>query len=394
MVNIPLVTMDDYGLVEPTDVGTMTIDYDPKEDFKRRINRWDPEEVNCMLNLIKENNFVSRYSVTKMANILSQIMLKKGWNRTERQVHLKLTTLRKNFLACERQKLINGNLKECPFYRELKEIYRDINNSNGIDSEDYDTNSQDDCFIKFPNDPIDWTKGEVQKMLNTIKSMKLKNELTLTFFSPVAVRMIAEAMHSAGFDRSTEQVKNALINLRTMYIDYKIGFDNNENPTECMFYPCLDLFWGREYKKCRLKEKKKIKSDDCWSTEETIVLLTLIQDLNIAEEAYKNTERAAEDLRLSLAENGYCRSSDQIMARLEYLKSEFVHVHTSNGETEAVQQFPFYNLYKKLFERQFSYDTLSQIDDTRRNSLDYADFCKDIKETANHSEGLLTIFYL
>ena len=195
-------------------------------------------------------------------------------------------------------------------------------------------------------------------MLHTIKSMKLKNELTLTFFPPVAVRMIADAIHSAGFDRSTEQVKNALINLKTMYIDYKIGFDNNENPTECMFYPCLDLFWGREYKKCRLKEEKKIKSDDCWTTEETIVLLTLIKDLNIAEEAYKSTEKAAQDLRLSFAENGYCRSSHQIMARLEYLKSEFVNVHTSNDETEAVQLFPFYNLYKKLLERQFFYDTL------------------------------------
>jgi hypothetical protein len=352
--------MDDYGLLEPTDVGTMTIDYDPKDEFKRRINRWDQDEVVCMLNLIKENNFISRYSVTKMSSLLSQLMLKKGWNRTDRQVHQKLTTMRKNFLACERQKLINGTLKECPFFKELREIYRDVHNSNGIDSEDYDTSSQDECSIKFPSDPIDWNKGEIQKMLSIIKSMKLKNELTLTFFSPVAVRMIAEAMQNAGFDRSTEQVKNALINLRTMYIDYKIGFDNNENPGECMFFSCLDMFWGKEYKKCRLKEKRKIRSDEFWSIEETIVLLTLIQDLNIAEDAYKNTDKSAENLRQSLAENGYCRSKQQIMNRLIQLKTNFLNVHTSYVESEALQRFPYYNLYKKLFERQFTYEMMNQ----------------------------------
>ncbi|OXU17835.1 hypothetical protein TSAR_004256 [Trichomalopsis sarcophagae] len=394
MVNIPLVTMDDYGLLEPTDVGTMTIDYDPKEECKRRVTRWDPEEVVCMLTLIKEHNFVSRYSVNKMSSLLSQLMLKKGWNRTERQVHLKLTMLRKNFLACERQKLLTGVLKECPFYRELREIYRDANNSNGIDSEDYDTSSQEEFLVKFPSDPIDWSKGEVQKMLNLVKSMKLKNELTLTFFSPVAVKMIAEAMQNAGFDRSTEQVKNALMNLRTMYIDYKIGFDNNENPAECMFYSSLDLFWGREYKKCRLKEKKKSRSDDSWSTEETIVLLTLIQDLNIAEDAYINTEKAAEELRQSLAENGYCRSNQQIMSRLDQLKLEFVSVDQTNAESEAVQQFPFYNLYRKLFERQFSREMMNRINlssDAEKDSLELMEFNNgnDKESSENHSKGLL-----
>lgn len=393
MVNIPLLTMDDYGLLEPTDVGTMTIDYDPKEESKKRVTRWDSEEVVCMLTLMKEHNFVSRYSVNKMSALLSQLMIKKGWNRTERQVHLKLTMLRKNYLACERQKVETGVLKECPFYKELCEVYRDVNNSNDIDSEDYDTSSQEEFLVKFPNDQIDWSKGEVQKMLNIIKSMKLKNELTLTFFSPVAVRMIAESMQSAGFDRNSEQIKNALINLRTMYIDYKIGFDNNENPTECMFYSCLDLFWGREYKKCHLKEKKKIRSDGSWSTEETIVLLTLIQDLNIAEDAYINTEKAAEDLRQSLAENGYCRSQQQIMSRLDELKLEFIRVDRTHAESEAVQQFPFYNLYRKLFERQFTCEMMNQANlssDAEKDSLEFVEYnsISDRESSKNRSKGI------
>lgn len=177
--------MDDYGTLEPTDVGNMTIDYDPKDELKRRVNRWDHEEVICMLNLIKEHNFISRYSVIKMSTMLSQLMFKRGYTRTERQVHVKLTTLRKNYLAFERQKLMNLiGAKECPFYKELKEIYKDANsNSDDIDLDDYDSMGQDECLIKFPNDPLDWSKMEVQKMLNIVKSMKVSWCTRCTAFS-------------------------------------------------------------------------------------------------------------------------------------------------------------------------------------------------------------------
>lgn len=371
MVNIPHKIMDDYGTLEPTDVGNMTIDYDAKDDAKMRRMRWDPEEVICMLNLIKENNYASKYSAIKMANFLTQQMTKEGWNRTQRQIHMKIATLKKNYLTYERLRLADPTMKECAYYRELREIYRDVlNNSNG-DAEEYDS-GQEEASIKFPNDPIDWSKEEVQKMLNIIKSMKLKNELTLTFFSPVAVRMISEAMHQAGYDRGPEQVKNALINLRTGYIDYKIGCENNENPPECLFLSCLELFWSREFKKSRLKEKKKIKNDDFWSTEETIVLLTMIQDLRIAEEAYKNTEKAAEVLRLSLSENNYNRSKQQIMDKLDQLKLHFISIHEKCAQGDALRRFPFYNLYKKLFERQISRTNKSnnsQSDQVQNNNV-------------------------
>lgn len=358
MVNIPLETMDDYGVLEPTDVGNMTIDYDSKDDSKIKRFRWDHEEVMCMLNLIKENKFASQYSAMKMAGFLSQLLAKKGWNRTQRQIHVKLITLRKHYLSYERLKLADTTMKECPFYKELREIYRESNG--GIEVEEYDSNSQDESIIKFPNDPVDWSKEEVQKMLNIIKSMKLKNELTLTFFSPVAVRMTAEAMHQAGFDRSTEQVKNALINLRTMYVDYKIGCDSNENPSECLFFPCLDFFWAREYKKHRLKEKKKLKTDDFWTTEETVLLLTLIGDLKIADEAYENTEKAAESLKQRLSEENFHRSKQQIMDKLEQLKLHFVSVHEKCAQGDVLRRFPFYNLYKKLFEQQILPKNLSK----------------------------------
>ncbi|XP_014206031.1 uncharacterized protein LOC106637652 isoform X2 [Copidosoma floridanum] len=349
MVNLSLETMDDYGMIEPTDVGTVSVDYDSKDDLKRKNNRWDHEETVCLLNLIKENNFINRYSVIKMSTLLCQMMQTRGYNRTDKQIQMKLTTLRKNYLTFTRQKVNSNNIKECPFYKELCEIYKNADDTNGYDSDEYE--NDDECLIKFPDDPVEWTKAEVQKMLNQIKYMKLKNELTLTFFSPVAVKMIAEAMQKFGYDRSVNSVKNALLKLRTMYIDYKMGCENNENPQECIFYSCLDMYWGKEFKKCLLREKRRVKAEEPWSTEETIVLLTCIRDLNIVEEAYKNTEKSAEDVRLAIEKQGFNRTKQQIMQRLIQLKKDFVSVHTSCSEAGALQKFPFYILYKKLFER-------------------------------------------
>lgn len=234
----------------------------------------------------------------------------------------------------------------------------------------------------------------------TQSHLKLKNELTLTFFSPVAVKMIAEAMQNAGYDRSNEQVKNALINLRTMYIDFKIGMDNNENPEECMFYTCLDTFWGREYKKCRLRDKQKkiIRSDDTWSLQETIMLLNSIKDLNIAEEAFETTERAAHELKRGLADNGYTRSMMQVINRLSELKKDFVKVYTMYDGAEAVKRFPYYMLYKRLFHRQITVDEIINqtkiLNDMRpKDGLDFEEFCEKLSEPSQTNEGLLNDFF-
>ncbi|XP_058807369.1 uncharacterized protein LOC131673420 isoform X2 [Phymastichus coffea] len=381
MVNIPLIGMNDFGMLEPTDIGNMTVDYDLKEDSKKK-QRWDQDETLYMLQLIKENNLVNRYSMTRMSNILSELMLKKGYHRTDRQITQKLMTLRKNYLNYQQQKISNpyGHTKECPFYKELHDIYSKINNTaNDVEDDIYETDSSDDYLIKFPNDNIGWQKNEVQKMLNAIKAMKLKTELTLTFFSPMAIKMIAESMQSSGHKRNAEQVKNALINLRTMYVNYKVACDRNENPRDCMFLPSLELFWNKEYRKCRLKRSSQ-KTDNIWSVEETIVLLTLIKDLNIAEEAYKNTIKAADKLRNSLVENGYSRTTQQIMEKLKELKTNFLNVHRHYADGDAIEQFHFYTVYKKLFEHQFAED-LDPILNSQTNTQDYLSFGDSINDS-------------
>lgn len=393
MVNIPL--MDDYGMLEPTDVGTMTVDYDPKDDSKKK-QRWDQEETIYMLQLIKENNLQNRMSMTKMANILSELLLEKGYQRTDRQISQKLISLKKNFSNYQNQKLHNHSnyIKECPFYKELFDIYSKMNNNSNEDDDDYESDVKDSYIMKFPDDNVGWHKSEVEKMLNLIKAMKLKTELTLKFFSPMALRMISEALQNLGYKRSTEQVKNALINLRTMYVDFKIAYDRNENPRECIFLPTLDGFWSKEYRKCRLRDKRpSVNTDDTWSVEETIVLLTLIKDLDIAEEAYKNTNRAAEELRISLAENGYSRTTQQIKEKLGELKTNFLNVHKLYADTDAVHQFHFYTVYKKLFEHQFPGD-LDVSDDSQKSTLDYLGFCENNRDSPQREiEGLFCIFF-
>ncbi|KAJ8679615.1 hypothetical protein QAD02_015402 [Eretmocerus hayati] len=357
--------MDCYELSEPTDMGNETIDYDPLDNLDNQDNqkrsRWDKEEVLDMLKMIKEHSLVSQYSVMKMSLVLSKLLMKKGWNRTYNQIHSKMLILRKNYLACEKQRIATGRVKECSYYNELRDIYKDIDNGNAAGLIDCDLDNSEQCNMMFPNDPVKWSKAEIQKMLNLVKSMKLKNELTLTFFSPTAVRLIGEAMRNAGYDRSTDQVRSALTSLRAMYIDYKIGFDNNENPQECMFFPHLDLFWGKEYKRCRMKDKRHKASDDPWSTDETIMLLNLVQDLNIAEETYHNSAKVAEDLSRGLAENGYSRPKQQIIDRLEDMKTDFFDADNSNNVTDATRIFPFYNMYKRLFGLQFNCNTDDQL---------------------------------
>ena len=323
-----------------------------KKWFNKKI-KWKEEEIITVLQLIRKHNLLDRNPTDlELGKTLSEPLQNLGFRRTPHQIQLKMKTLRRSYVKCKKAGCTEESLKECPYYELLDDIYNDKNlltedtRDEGLDVFDEENDNTEDV----------WLPEELETMLTLIPEMKLYNQITLHFFSSRALQNISDGLKENGFNRSPTEVKTALQSLKTTFLNFKRDYQRGQSTEDCPYYCYLKKMWEQEYVKLSKipRQYNKLKNDEIWSEEETVIMLTSIKDLNIVEEAFQNTDLAAEKILALLNDSGYTRTKQQIQYKMENLMQNYIEGKRFNDEAEAVRKFPFFFIYEKIFGSYFN----------------------------------------
>ncbi|XP_033211908.1 WD repeat-containing protein 87-like [Belonocnema kinseyi] len=342
---------EEDDLTTPIDSDAQWVDLESRKTSQKWVDKkikWRDEEVITVLQLIQKHNLLNRNPTDlELGEILTEPLNNLGFQRTPHQIHLKIKSLRRGYVKCKKSGCPEESLKECPFYDQLDAIY---SNKNLLIEDTRDKVLQ---ISEEENDNTEdiWTPVELETMLLLIREMKLSNEITLHLFSPRALRKISSALAGNGYSRSPTEVKTALQSLKTTFLNFKKNDQRGKSAIECPYYCYLKKMWEEEYVKLPKipQQMKLLKSDEIWSEEETVMLLTTIKDLDIVEEAFQNTDLAAGKILLLLNDSGYTRTKKQIQSKMENLMQNYIEGKRCVEEAEAVRKFPFYFIYEKIF---------------------------------------------
>lgn len=363
--------------------------HEARHDAEYKNTTLEPEDIKVsseqgiekMLTIIKDLNLAKDLTLQSFSGsairLISKMLTAHGICASIEQVKSTLIELRKAYIEYRQSQDFGKHSASHSYFDYLHTIWGSTPIPDFLNEiASANANQKTDATPRERGDQ--WTEEETIVLLTSIKSLDLTDEASKN--TENAAIKLKDALKDSGYIRSKYHIQRRLDSLHNSYLQAQFAKTVEEAVRKFPFYHLYESIFGlyspddvsnsgtvdamddiiagephiqlHEDDSIVFGEKTKHSRSRSWSDEETILMLSLLKDLNLVRLiAHRLSFEIACKLVEPLREHGYTRSAIQIQIKLRNLRKAYYRCIRTGRTEKAIAECPFYHKLNAIFRK-------------------------------------------